>query len=87
VEAERRPSASHNPRRALGKTGADVFDLIRVLRADLPAKWAMSRLKAPLRDPQAALKVSATPLLQYRSPVGDGPSSNTWPWCPPQRAQ
>src|SRR5262245_5000286 len=25
------------------------------------------------------LNTSATPLMQYRSPVGLGPSSNTWP--------
>ena len=25
--------------------------------------------------------------MQYRSPVGRGPSSNTWPRCPLQRAQ
>src|ERR1051325_9250842 len=24
-------------------------------------------------------------LMQYRCPVGAGPSSNTWPRCPPQR--
>lgn len=32
-------------------------------------------------------KSRATPLLQYRFPVGGGPSSKTCPWCPPQRAQ
>ena len=26
-------------------------------------------------------------LMQYRSPVGAGPSSNTWPRCAPHRAQ
>ena len=25
--------------------------------------------------------------MQYRSPVGLGPSSKTWPRCPPQRRQ
>src|SRR5580704_8179952 len=25
--------------------------------------------------------------MQYRSPLGFGPSGNTWPKCPPQRAQ
>jgi len=30
---------------------------------------------------------SATEFMQYRSPVGCGPSGNTWPRCPPHRAQ
>jgi len=25
--------------------------------------------------------------LQYRNPVGGGPSSKRWPWWPPQRLQ
>src|SRR3970282_2761489 len=29
----------------------------------------------------------ATPFMQSRRPVGFGPSSNTWPRCPPQRRQ
>ena len=29
----------------------------------------------------------ATPFMQYRSPVGRGPSLNTWPRWPPQRWQ
>src|SRR5215813_2403005 len=32
-------------------------------------------------------KCSATPFIQYRRPVGPGPSSNTWPRCPPQDEQ
>src|SRR5690606_8974528 len=39
------------------------------------------------RPPDAATKRKASPLLHHRSCVGGGPSSNTWPWCPPQRAQ
>ena len=30
---------------------------------------------------------TATPFMQYRSPVGGGPSLKTWPRCPPQRLQ
>src|SRR6185437_8827327 len=30
---------------------------------------------------------SAAELMQYRSPVGFGPSGKTWPRCAPQRAQ
>ncbi len=33
------------------------------------------------------LKIMATPFMQYRRPVGFGPSSNTWPRWPPQRRQ
>ena len=29
----------------------------------------------------------ASPLMQYLRPVGLGPSSNTWPRCPPHRRQ
>ena len=29
----------------------------------------------------------ATPFIQYRWPVGFGPSSNTWPRCPPHLLQ
>ena len=36
---------------------------------------------------QAGLNVSYRPLMQWRLPVGGGPSSNTWPRCPPQRRQ
>src|SRR5208282_403002 len=35
----------------------------------------------------AGVKFVATPLMQYRRPVGGGPSGNTWPRCEPQRAQ
>jgi hypothetical protein len=35
----------------------------------------------------SGLKVNAAPFMQYRSPVGLGPSSNTWPRWPPQRRQ
>src|SRR4029453_12995899 len=33
---------------------------------------------------QPGRKVSATPFMQYRRPVGGGPSSKTGPRCPPQ---
>src|SRR6476646_7940778 len=33
------------------------------------------------------VKPSASPLMQYRRPVGFGPSSNTCPRCPPHRRQ
>jgi hypothetical protein len=33
----------------------------------------------------AFLKSSTTPLMQYRNPVGGGPSLNTWPRCDLQR--
>jgi SAM-dependent methyltransferase len=36
--------------------------------------------RAPPRSGHAGMNFSATPLLQYRSPVGFGPSLNTWPW-------
>src|SRR5579871_6630213 len=35
----------------------------------------------------AGLNVSASPSMQYRRPVGLGPSSKTWPRWPPQRRQ
>src|SRR5262245_64669040 len=35
----------------------------------------------------AGVKVSASPLMQCRLPVGGGPSSNMCPKCPPQRRQ
>lgn len=35
---------------------------------------------------QAAIKSIAAPFMQYRLPVGFGPSLNTWPKCPPQSA-
>ena len=34
-----------------------------------------------------AASLRATVLMQYRFPVGGGPSSKTWPRCAPQRAQ
>jgi hypothetical protein len=37
--------------------------------------------------PAAGRNASATPFMQYRSPVGFGPSSNTWPKWPPHRLQ
>jgi len=39
------------------------------------------------RSSPAGTNFNATPLLQYRCPVGSGPSLNTCPWCPPQRTQ
>ena len=33
------------------------------------------------------LKTKQTPLLQNRFPVGSGPSSKIWPWCPPHFLQ
>ena len=30
--------------------------------------------------PSLGMNFSATPLLQYRKPVGGGPSSKRWPW-------
>src|SRR5512134_2272324 len=35
----------------------------------------------------AATKRKETPFMQYRNPVGGGPSSKTWPRWPPQRRQ
>src|SRR2546427_334178 len=35
----------------------------------------------------AGLKSSAAPFMQKRVRVGGGPSGNTWPRCPPHRAQ
>src|SRR3954470_14257475 len=35
----------------------------------------------------AGSNFSDTPFMQYRSPVGPGPSGKTWPRWPPQRAQ
>ena len=37
--------------------------------------------------PSFGMNLSATPLLHQRWLVGGGPSSNTWPWWPPQRLQ
>src|SRR5579872_2451785 len=34
-----------------------------------------------------SLKFKATEFMQYRNPVGFGPSSKTWPRCAPHRAQ
>src|SRR5262249_45574967 len=42
--------------------------------------------RAP-HDSSPGTNLSATPLLHQRCPVGGGPSSNTCPWCPPQRMQ
>ena len=36
---------------------------------------------------QSGVKFVATPLMQYLSPVGGGPSGNTCPRCDPHRAQ
>ena len=41
----------------------------------------------PTRAHAATLKVSAAPLLQYRLPLGLGPSLKTWPWWHSQRTQ
>src|SRR5579884_1116987 len=35
----------------------------------------------------AGTNFSAAELMQYRNPVGGGPSLNTWPWWPSHRAQ
>src|SRR4051812_8540943 len=35
----------------------------------------------------AGSNLRETPFMQYRRPVGAGPSSNTWPRCPLHRAQ
>jgi hypothetical protein len=40
-----------------------------------------------LRRNQPGSKLSTTPLMQYLSPVGGGPSSKTWPRCPPHWLQ
>src|SRR3712207_7405647 len=39
------------------------------------------------RSHQAGTNFSATPFMHQRWPVGGGPSSKTWPRCPPQRRQ
>ena len=38
-------------------------------------------------DQTFARKTSDAELMHQRWPVGLGPSSKTWPWWPPQRAQ
>ena len=45
-----------------------------------------TRRKADFPD-QAGMNLSARPLMQWRLPVGFGPSLKIWPRCPPQRAQ
>src|SRR6201993_864128 len=42
-------------------------------------------LRGSPRRSQSAWKVIATPFMQYRRPVGGGPSLNTWPRWPPHR--
>src|SRR5262245_27229412 len=51
---------------------------------------------SPSGAPRPSLSGSGSPfgvnssemeLMQYRSPVGGGPSGKTCPWCAPQRAQ
>ena len=46
-----------------------------------------ARVEAAAQVQAAAWNRSASPLLQYRLPVGRGPSPKTCPWWPPQRAQ
>jgi hypothetical protein len=44
--------------------------------------WAIA-----IRDHAAyATNIIATEFMQYRNPVGSGPSSNTWPRCASHRA-
>src|SRR5688572_18039804 len=51
------------------------------------AKARIFQLRRGGRGVPAGMKRSARPLLHQRCPVGLGPSSKTWPWWPPQRAQ
>ncbi len=87
------PRSAACRRRALPPAAAAPCRAARV-RAQLriPPFSQIGRQRAPAaprpgRAPQAGRNTSATPLIQCRLPVGAGPSSNTWPRCPPQRRQ
>src|SRR5580658_2852421 len=43
--------------------------------------------RAYLAAPVSVFKSNTAEFMQYRLPVGRGPSSNTWPRCDPHREQ
>src|SRR5512132_1554231 len=86
--------------RVAGRMRAHVFVRRILERAaavaDTRARDAVELAERRLDAPEAAgaerclllhyssSSLSAAELMQYRSPVGRGPSGNTWPRCPPQ---
>ena len=55
--------------------------------------WGVRRTKTSFKSAKpnfyafAGMNLRETPFMQYRFPVAAGPSSKTWPRCPPHRRQ
>ena len=55
--------------------------------------WGVRRTKTSFKSAKpnfyafAGMNFRETPFMQYRFPVGAGPSLKTWPRCPPHRRQ